>query len=637
MNSDPYIWLENLDDKRVVEWALARSEKVSRELGGLSNKLLEKILVYRRKPYIVMARLSRKAVYLLTRYYDSYIVERMDFNGKRVKLVDSRDLGGNVVIKWIDVDEEGDRLIYSYSSGSDEGIVRVIDPYKLEVLDELYGVVGGFTWLDNNEYYYVRFYRSGKTPDGVDAPAERVFLRRLDGSEEMVYGDKLSPLYMIDLDKSSDSSKALLTISYGWSKSDVYAGDLRDPSSWEKIFGGDYISIPIDYINGKYYLLVFDREGLGRVVSLDENGVVEEVVSEDEKYPLRTVYRVGDKLLTHYLVDASSRIKLYGLDGEFIEEKIFTPPGTVSSIHCVDDRCVFKYESFYIPYRLYLYSGNEYRLIDSLEISGEYSVEELWVRSFDDTPIHVFKVFRRDRAGDEALLYGYGGFSIAITPGYYDYVLPFIDDGGVFLVANIRGGGEYGEKWHRAGMRENKENVFQDFISVIKYLKNHGYRVVVMGASNGGLLTAVMLTRIPEYLDGVVIGYPVLDMLRFHKLFIGKIWTTEYGDPDNPDDHRYLLKYSPYHNIVSGKKYPPVFIYTGLYDDRVHPGHAFKFAAKLEELGINYYLRVETVSGHSGADPLVKAREYADILAFIYKVLGMNGGPEHGDRVETDR
>ena len=210
-----------------------------------------------------------------------------------------------------------------------------------------------------------------------------------------------------------------------------------------------------------------------------------------------------------------------------------------------------------------------------------------------------------------------------MTPVYNPLALLLAERGGVFVVANIRGGGEYGEKWHRDGMRENKQNVFEDFKSVLKYFKEKGARVVAIGFSNGGLLVAAVLTQSPELLDGAVIGYPVIDMLRFHKLYIGRAWVPEYGDPEREEDRKFLLKYSPYHN-VKNVKYPPTLVYTGLHDDRVHPAHAFKFVAKLLETGSKVFLRTETRSGHSGATTEVKITEQADVLAFIFKILNLS-------------
>ena len=235
----------------------------------------------------------------------------------------------------------------------------------------------------------------------------------------------------------------------------------------------------------------------------------------------------------------------------------------------------------------------------------------------------MFKVKKRGIKSDKVLVFGYGGFGIALTPRFFPHVIPFIEKGGTFVMTNLRGGSEYGEKWHHAGMRENKQNVFDDYIACLEKLKSEGYKVTAWGRSNGGLLVSATLTQRPEIMDSALIGYPVIDMLRFHKLYIGKAWVPEYGDPDDPKDRKFLLRYSPYHNIDKNKRYPPTLIYTGLYDDRVHPAHALKFAAKLREIGAPVYLRVETKSGHMGASPETRIRELADLLAFVIKMLGV--------------
>ena len=198
-----------------------------------------------------------------------------------------------------------------------------------------------------------------------------------------------------------------------------------------------------------------------------------------------------------------------------------------------------------------------------------------------------------------------------------------LEDGGVFVYANLRGGTEYGEAWHRAGMRERKQTV-DDFISVIEKLREEGSRVVATGRSNGGLLVGATMTQRPEILEGAVIGYLVLDMERFHKLLIGKAWVPEYGDPEDPEDAEFLSRYSPYHNVKKVVGYPPTFLFTGLHDDRVHPAHALKFAALLEDSGHKSLLRVETKSGHAGATPETKIAEESDVMAFVYRSLGLS-------------
>jgi len=226
--------------------------------------------------------------------------------------------------------------------------------------------------------------------------------------------------------------------------------------------------------------------------------------------------------------------------------------------------------------------------------------------------------------------YGYGGFGISLTPGYRPFIEALVRSGFAFVQANLGGGREEGEAWHRAGMLENKRRVFEDYAAVAEHLKMLGCKVAGWGGSNGGLLIGAVETMWPHLLDAALIGYPVLDMLRYHKLYIGRVWVPEYGDLEDPKMRQYLLSYSPYHNIPRDRKLPPTLVYTGLHDDRVHPGHKLKYAAKARKYGRPVYLRVETRSGHSGATAEVKAEEMADMLAFLVKVLGLENGKGQG-------
>ncbi len=347
----------------------------------------------------------------------------------------------------------------------------------------------------------------------------------------------------------------------------------------------------------------------------------------EQEYPLEYAVISRNKVYAVHLVNATSKFKVYSLDGRLLKEIVFEKPMSVSNIDVYRDRIVFTGESFDTPSSLYLIDTVEdvYQKFYGVEPLIKLSVEEAWTTSSDKTMIHMFIVNREGDIGGPcsgiAIVYGYGGFGISITPLYLSSLIPFIEDGGTIVVANLRGGGEYGEKWHRMGKRENKQNVFEDYKAVLKYIRSRGYKTVGLGASNGGLLVAATMVQAPQLFDAAIIGYPVIDMLRFHKLYIGSLWIDEYGDPDNPRDREYLIKYSPYHNVRKGVSYPPTLVYTGLHDDRVHPGHALKFVAKLEDAKAPVYLRVETEAGHRGASPMVKVREYSDILAFIYKTL----------------
>jgi len=619
---DPYMWLENLNDPNVIQWALERSDRARMILEPLSRKLMSRISKYYSLPYVISVDISKSNIFILLRDGRSFKIGKVMEDGLLNEIVKSEDIGDDVVIQGFQLSEEGDKLAFSFSiGGADEGITRILDVKSNEVLDELKGRIGSIVWLNEERYYYVRFYGKEKTPDGIPPPAQRVFLREK-GTEEMVFGEGLPSLHFIGLKKSLQSNKALLSIRYGWTKSDVYVGKITDPNSWSFLYGGgDFITYPIDYLDGKYIVASFDGEGMGRLLAINEkNYEVNEILGE-QPYPLEEAVICKDRIVASYLVNASAKIKLINMKGEW-EEISFEPPGTVSSLNSNGEKCVFKYESFLIPYRIYLIENGKTKIICSNEVEGEFEIREFWVESKDYTKIHAFKVQNKNKQSNFVFAYGYGGFRISLTPRFHPHVIPFIEDGGVFVIANLRGGGEYGEKWHRAGMRENKQNVFNDFIAVLEHLKREGAKIVAYGVSNGGLLVGAILTQRPDLIDGALIGYPVLDMLRFDKLYIGRTWVTEYGDPENPKDREYLIRYSPYHNITR-REYPPVMIFTGLYDDRVHPAHALKFAAKMEEIGAPYLLRVERKSGHSGATPQTRIEEYSDIMAFVYHIFRM--------------
>ncbi len=625
---DRYQWLENLDDPKVLEWVSIRNRKLKEYIGELSSKLYPRVFKYYGIPYVFSAYPFRDGFIVLEKDSGAHKIRLYDRQGELIEtIVDSRDIDGNAVIRMIYPSINGRLLAYYYSiSGRDVGELVILDLEDRSIVDRVEGAVGGIVWLGGDEYYYVRFYRTEKTPDGIKPPAERIFHRRIGGGEELVFGEKLGTNHMISTHPTYEEDMLLITVHYGWSSSKIYGGPIRDPSKWELLFDGKgQLASPIDYSDGAPYIAYYDGEGRGRILRITSGGL-EEVVGEDENYPLENARIFRDTIVASYLVEASSRLRIYSLDGKLVREIVFDKPGSINWLVIRDDKLLFKYESFDTASRLCLIEDpfKDPVPVLSYSVRLDLIVEEDYTVSSDGTRIHFFIVRPRRTEKKIVLIRGYGGFGVSLKPRFIPVIYPLLEDGIIFAQANLRGGGEYGEKWHRAGMRENKQNVFEDYKAVLRYFKERGYKTIAWGASNGGLLVAATITQSPGLVDVALIGYPVIDMLRFHKLYIGRLWTTEYGDPDKPEDREFLLKYSPYHNIDPSKKYPPTLVYTGLHDDRVHPGHAFKFVAKLEEVGAPVYLRVEEQSGHSGANPEVKARETTDLIAFAYKSLGVS-------------
>ena len=592
---DPYIWMENLKDERVLRLVDEENKRFREFIGEMSDELFPEVWEYYSIPVIYGSRLTDRGIMAMYKEREGQVVRWL--GGETI--VDSKELekelNDEVLLQGFAADKSGRLLAYSFSiGGADEGITRIVNLETGEILEEFKPSVWNVTFTGKG-YYFSRFYRHGETPDGVKAPAVRLFFKDEDG-EEVVFGKGLGSGYFLSLRKSTDGRWAMLTVTFGWNKADVYIGPIDAPDLWEKVYSAEVPAEPIDVVNGKLYVLTREGRGLGKVIAIEGENVTE-VIPEGE-FPLEWAVIVDDKILAGRLVHASHRLEVYSLDGKKLDEMAFDLPGSVYPLDTDGKKVLLRYESFTVPYRLYEFDG-ELKLVEKQEVEGDFRVEEDFAVSKDGTRIHYFHV-KGAEDKKRVWVFGYGGFNISLTPRFFPQAIPFIKRGGTFAMANLRGGSEYGEEWHRAGMRENKQNVFDDFIAVPGKLKGEGYKVAAWGRSNGGLLVSATLTQRPDVMDAALIGYPVIDMLRFHKLYIGSVWIPEYGNPDDPKDREFLLKYSPYHNIDPNKDYPPTLIYTGLHDDRVHPAHALKFFMKMKEVGAPVYLRVETKSGHMG-------------------------------------
>ena len=625
---DPYLWLENLKNENTLKFVKKHAEKLKSFLGEIPSKLEPRIVEFFGKPYILSIKPTSIGLYFLVREKDSYGIKLIGDSEQLSEIVDSRDIGENVIITYLNASQDGKLLSFFYSiGGSDRGFLRTVKVPTLEVLDEIEGNVYNSVFVDEKSYLYVKSYRTEKPPDGVEPPTDRVFLRNFESQEEiLVFGRNLPQNNLITLIESNVQDKVFALVEHGWLSGKVFTGLRSDPFNWRLVFDGkDCRVLPIGYYNENVFVICYDKGGKGRILKIDlSSKETIEVVGEDE-YPLENGIIADNSIFATYLVNASHIIKVFDTNGKFLREIKISPQGSITYLRVFNGSLFFRYESFTVASRIYMLKEDKLKVLAEYCADNDIVIKEDWVESFDGTPIHVFVVEKQGVIKNNlAVVYGYGGFGVSVTPRYIGYVYPFIEDGGIFIVSNLRGGGEYGEEWHKAGMKENKWKVFEDFKAVLKYAKGKGFKTIAWGASNGGLLVATVLTQSPELLDAALIGYPLTDMLRFHKLYLGMLWTTEYGNPDDPKDREYLLNYSPYHNVSRAKRYPPVLIYTGLYDDRVHPGHAFKFAAKLEEVGAPVYLRIETTSGHLGSSPEIKIKEYSDILGFIYKVFALN-------------
>ncbi|MEM1962785.1 MAG: prolyl oligopeptidase family serine peptidase [Sulfolobales archaeon] len=620
---DPFDEFENINDPKVLNWALSESNKCINSLRQLSSYVYRKALAYYTLPVVYNVKKNPAGVFYMKRNATYSI--NLEKSGEVFKLVDSRDLGESAVIHNYYIDSVGRLFAYFYTErGADVGELVVVDLRDLSVVEKIRGSVSDVVFIGDGRFYYTVLHREGKCPDGAESPCERVFLRE-SGREELVFGSGLPRNYFISLTRSADGRKALVSVSYGWVRNSLYAGPIEDPSRWVKILEGDFRSFFIDSIGSEYFVAAYDLKGFGRILRIDEGSKVTELVPE-QSTTLQDAILAGKYIVASYLRDASSRVRVYDLSGQLIDELSFEEPASIVRMYSYGSGGFLEVRYFTKPYQILEVVEYENRpvfnkfsehkkLVDAQVVEG-------FAESHDGVKVHYFWI-RSPRGSRSAVIYGYGGFGIALTPTFNSWIPLLLELGVDVVVANLRGGSEYGEEWHKAGMRDKKTNVFYDYIAVAEKFKSMGYAIAGFGRSNGGLLIGAVITMRPDLLNAAAIGYPVLDMLKFHKLYIGAAWTTEYGDPDNPVDREYLERYSPYHNVKEGVRYPPTIVFTGIYDDRVHPAHALKFYAKLLSYGNEVCLRLETSSGHAGSSPEVLAKEMSDVVAFLLKHLGV--------------
>ncbi len=341
----------------------------------------------------------------------------------------------------------------------------------------------------------------------------------------------------------------------------------------------------------------------------------------------------GGALVLKYLKDVTGRLEVKDLEGKPIREIKLPGVGTVDSLVGLsdDDTAYYQFESLTTPREIYSTSikTGAVELYAKVKVPVDptpYAVEQVFATSKDGTKVSIFIVHKKDVKKDgsnQVLLYGYGGFQVSETPSFISTIYPWLERGGIYVLANIRGGSEYGEEWHKNGMLLKKQNVFDDFIASAEYLVKEGYtkpqHLTIWGASNGGLLVGAALVQRPDLFGAALCGVPLIDMVRYHLFGSGKTWISEYGSAENADEFKALYGYSPYHHVTVGTKYPAVLLASADSDDRVDPMHARKFAAALQaaSAGGPVILRIEKNSGHGGAD-LVKANveKNADQLAF---------------------
>jgi prolyl oligopeptidase len=546
----------------------------------------------------------------------------------------SGDLSKSIHLQ--DVSPNGTILVYGIQyGGEDELQLRLFDVRTRRDLDDQLpkGVIYDLVFKnDNSGFYYSLFHRD---------IGPRLYFHKLGTDYEKdikLFGDGIGAEDGLSLAASQDGNYILITVEHGWTKSDIYVLDARrqEPAK-PVIIGLDGNFIP-QMGNGKLYVQTDWKAPSGRIVSIDmRNQSIKDwkEIIPTGKDVITQFVLIRDKLVVHYLVNVSSKLKIFSLDGTVQGEVSLPGLCTVSNFSGAEKgtKLFFEVQSFNRPRTTYYYdfSTKESTIWsnDKVPIAPEiYTTKQVWYSSKDGTKIPMFLVHKKDlNLPDDhpTLLYGYGGFNISITPHFNPFYGLWIESGGIYAVANIRGGGEFGKEWHRGGILENKQNAIDDFISAAKWLIDNKYtdpeKLAIHGESNGGLLVGATLTQRPDLFKVVICEFPDLDIVGSPRFASNPAGMYEYGDASNFDDFQYIYKYSPYQNVQDGINYPAVLFITGDSDTRVPPLQARKMTARLQAASLYenpILLLYDTKSGHSGGKTL---SEYVDLFSYKMSFL----------------
>ena len=664
--ADPYRWLEDVASPEVQGWMRVQDDHARAQLASLPAgpafraRLAELLYVdavsapVRRGTRIFYTRRHKdreKAIY--------YVRDGED--GEERVLLDPNTLSpdGSVSVHGVFPSRDGRLLAYKLSvNNADASTLHLRDLDSGRELPDLIDNARYATpsWTaDGRGFYYVWLPRDASIPpDVLPGRAEVRFHRVGDAGP----GDRvIAPATgdasrFVGVQLSRDGRHLFISHQHGWNSTDLYFQDLlQEPDEpvssdtpapgFRPLISGQSALYDVIAWRGAFYVHTNEGAPRYRVFKVDpaepQRAAWREVVRETEA-TLEGAQVVGDRLVLSYLRDAHSELSLRDLDGRPTGD--ITLPGLGSTSGLVgepdDPRAYFHYTSFTQPDQIFetdvrTGAATLWREVDVPVDTSRFAVEQIRYASKDGTEISMFIVHRRDLPLDgrrPTLLYGYGGFSVSLTPAFSARAVAWVEQGGVYAVPNLRGGGEYGEDWHRAGMREHKQNVFDDFAAAAEYLIAHGYtrpeQLAVYGGSNGGLLVGALMTQRPELARAVVCAVPLLDMLRYHRFGAGRTWIPEYGDPDIAAEFAWLHAYSPYHHVPSDRPLPALLMLTADSDDRVDPMHARKFTAAVQHVSERpAWLRVERNAGHGGADLVQQtiARE-SDALAFLQTELG---------------
>ena len=660
---DPYRWMENAsspETKQYVQDEMAYTRGILDPLPGRSQieRRLEQLLTIGN----ISAPQMGGKYYFYTRregmQNQAVLYVREGVNGKDRVLVDVNQLAadGTVALDWWHPTHDGKYVAYGTSpSGSEMSTLHVIETATGKLLPDAIDRTRAcsMAWkLDDSGFYYTRYPKKGDVAEGQEMYNRHVFYHALgaDPSKDaLIFGEGRDPQDWPNIDVSNDGHWLLITVQQGWTKSELYLVDLKAGSAAVRITDGKNFLYGGEVFKGKVYITTNEDAPRYRVLVADAASPAreswKEIIPQTDAV-LQGAGVTGGKLMAAYEKNATSQLKLFDIEGKLLTEIPLPAIGSVAGFGGAWDRdeAFFGFQSFTVAPSVYRYDlpaekSSLWAKVDAPSIDpSAYEVNQVWYNSKDGTRVPMFVVHKKgleNNGKNPTLLTGYGGFNISLTPAFSRSAYLWLEHGGIFAEANLRGGAEFGEDWHRAGMLDKKQNVFDDFIAAAEYLIDQKYtdrdHLAIQGGSNGGLLMGAAITQRPDLFHAVVCQVPLLDMLRYQNFQIAKLWVPEYGSADDPKQFDWLYAYSPYHHVKEGVEYPAVLFMTADTDTRVDPMHAKKMAALLQAEAKNgasrerpILLRIETKAGHGIGKPVTKQiEEGTDIYSFLFWQLGV--------------
>lgn len=659
--ADPYRWLEDDRSTETADWVKAENKVTFDYLAQIPyRKQLQNRLeqVYNYPKYTAP---TRKGDWFYFSKNDglqnqAVLYRQKGLDGKLEVVIDPNKLStdGTTRLGVFSLSKDGKYAVVGLSKGgSDWQEYQIMDLATKQYLPEKieWVKVSGAAWQGNG-FYYSRYPKPEGSALAAKNENHQVFFHKLNtaqSADRLVYEDPKHPQRFHTVGTTDDERFALLTVSDRGQGKDGNALFFIDAQAKTETFTPvvaevtDFSYNVVDNDGGRLLLLTNEKAPNSKVVSYDTQKKTFSTLISEKPEPIaeNSVSAAGGKLFVEYSKDVTSKIEVFDYAGKRESEVLLPALGSAGGFGGEkDDKFVFySFTSFTFPPTIYRYdiATRKSAVFRAPEVDfkpTDYETKQVFYTSKDGTKIPMFLTYRKGVKLDgtnPTLLYGYGGFNISLPPAFSAFRIPFLEQGGVYAQANLRGGSEYGEKWHEQGMKQKKQNVFDDFIAAAEYLIAQKYtsqaKLAIQGGSNGGLLVGAVMNQRPDLFRVAIPQVGVMDMLRFHKFTIGWNWIADYGSSDNADEFKLLYAYSPIQNIKSGLNYPATLITTADHDDRVVPAHSFKYAATLQETykGTNPVLiRIDTNSGHGASNTKKNIETTADIYSFIFWNMGIH-------------